>query len=344
MRLTVDLDTLHLITSATDRKRVTLLEFKRGDVTPLEVQFVRSGVAEALPDGSVLAFGSKETKKYDGDFAVFFDEFAEPTATPDFIYAGTPSFNTETLDDLLVVDGDDSNDKASVDLMGELSWAIADADPVSIRTFTVRVHNDVIRGDEGTPIATPSPVDWLAAHGIVYDPAIVGLTGGGATKLDGIVTVGASVGRLQAVMISTELQVFILTAGTTAEDAELVIRPDDYNAGTNAKVWRLWLIKALTITARGVVVTELQIEAPDLNLGIIRANNITGSRDYELPDRDGTFVPFIDIAANTTDNAGLALVTGVFKLVLRHQTANTWHELKVVDSGGTPTLSISNAL
>ncbi|MCW1921321.1 hypothetical protein OKA05_02080 [Luteolibacter arcticus] len=330
MRLTVDLQSLQLIISAGDRKRLSLVEFKRGDSTPLEVQFVRAGVAEALPEGSVLSFGLKESGKYDGDFAVFFDEFAAPTATPNFIYAGTPNFNTEELDDLLFVDGTSANDKASVDLMGEFSWAVGEADPVSIRTFTCRVHNDVIRGDEGTPLPLPSPEDWLAAHGIVYDPAIIGLTGGGATTLDGIEVSDVAAGRLQAVFTAPRFAIYRLNNGAATEAEPTVVVPDD----DATKHWGLVSILA----------ANLKIPSADGWFGTLEADDLTADRTYQLPDRPGTLIPFINIVANTTDNAGLSLVSGVFKLVMRHQTANTWHELKIVDSSGTPTLSISSAL
>ena len=77
-------------------------------------------------------------------------------------------------------------------------------------------------------------------------PGITGLTGGGATKLDGLITADVAVGC--AALITPTIsglivpKTFRLAAGTTAENADptagaLVIRPDDYNAGTNAKVW-----------------------------------------------------------------------------------------------------------
>ncbi len=69
--------------------------------------------------------------------------------------------------------------------------------------------------------------------------ALVGLTGGGATKLDGLTTVGVAVGKLVAVTIAGATYFYQLVAGTTAEASPSIIRPDDYAGGTNEKIWKL---------------------------------------------------------------------------------------------------------
>lgn len=78
--------------------------------------------------------------------------------------------------------------------------------------------------------------------GIIYDPDITGLTGGGSTKLDGITTTTKAVGSLQIltrqISGAWSQSTWKLIAGTTAEDEDAgVVRPDDYNASTNAKIW-----------------------------------------------------------------------------------------------------------
>ena len=73
---------------------------------------------------------------------------------------------------------------------------------------------------------------------VQYDPAIVSETGGGATKLDGIATVNATLSRVQAVN-SSLFGFFRLSSGTDVENDPLVIRPDDYATTTNEKVWKL---------------------------------------------------------------------------------------------------------
>jgi len=68
-------------------------------------------------------------------------------------------------------------------------------------------------------------------------PDITGLTGGTATDLDGIPTVGLAVGTMVAVFDGTETRIYRLTAGTDAESSPGVIRPDDFADPGNAKVW-----------------------------------------------------------------------------------------------------------
>lgn len=94
---------------------------------------------------------------------------------------------------------------------------------------------------------SPSNVDaaLLAtkAESIEYLRGVTGLTGGGATKLDGLQTAGKrSAGHLVSLIDDASpamLRVYELAAGTTAESSPTVIRPDDYNASTNAVVWLL---------------------------------------------------------------------------------------------------------
>ncbi len=66
---------------------------------------------------------------------------------------------------------------------------------------------------------------------------ITGLTGGGSTKLDGVATAAKTAGYIIVLVVSGSAQIWQLQAGTDAEDGAYVVRPDDYNAGTNAKIW-----------------------------------------------------------------------------------------------------------
>lgn len=78
--------------------------------------------------------------------------------------------------------------------------------------------------------------------GIIFDPDITGLTGGGVTNLDGIVTVSKAINSLQILVRvisgSRSESTWQLIAGTTAEDEDGgIVRPDDYTASTNEKIW-----------------------------------------------------------------------------------------------------------
>jgi len=94
--------------------------------------------------------------------------------------------------------------------------------------------------------ATLSTLAAMDARYVFNFSAITGLTGGGSTKLDGFITADVTVGcsALITPVIGglTIPKTFRLIAGTTAENTDpsagpLVVRPDDYNGSTNAKIW-----------------------------------------------------------------------------------------------------------
>lgn len=68
---------------------------------------------------------------------------------------------------------------------------------------------------------------------------ITGLTGGGATNLDGLVTLNQGTGVLIYINDATEgVGFWELASGTTNESAANgVVRPDDYASSTNEKIW-----------------------------------------------------------------------------------------------------------
>jgi hypothetical protein len=109
--------------------------------------------------------------------------------------------------------------------------------------FPIYFQTAYLRPEDPAPEATAdSSLAWLVLHAIRYYPSITGLTGGGSTKLDGIATTTLAARTLVHLMREVEgyqrLETWRLAASTAAEDeAGLVIRPDDYHATTNAKVW-----------------------------------------------------------------------------------------------------------
>jgi len=132
------------------------------------------------------------------------------------------------------------------------------------------------------PVAEISPV--------VHYHGITGLTGGGATKLDGIVTEDVDVGIVVAITIDNNTSIYRLLAGTTAENSPFFIRPDDYAGGTNEKVWRLMSLTCNAFIARGVI----RVLAPD-GLAIVTSFATDGS---------GIFSGTLTIATPTeTDHA-----------------------------------------
>lgn len=104
----------------------------------------------------------------------------------------------------------------------------------SSQWIPVLVQSDVVRSTDGTVVTSTQP----APSAPLYYKAITSLTGGGTTALDGIPTVGKT-SVLVILYVSDELQTWRLFSGTTAEDAANgIVRPDDYNASTNAQIWK----------------------------------------------------------------------------------------------------------
>jgi hypothetical protein len=165
MNLFIDLDSLNLITAANDRRLVNVITAKRGDALPMTVMFIRSGSPVRLDASTEITFAIKESGKYDDQPLVLQAGFTasavgDPDSNPS--YSATPSLNTEGLNDLFLIDNDESNDPSFIDLMAEITWeADGDDGPTTIKTFFVRMENDVYRGNETTPLGLPTPIDWL---------------------------------------------------------------------------------------------------------------------------------------------------------------------------------------
>ena len=111
-----------------------------------------------------------------------------------------------------------------------------------------------------TPLSDYYTANETDAAFVQNRSAVTALTGGG-TALDGIITAGGAVatGVRADVTIGTLAYLYQLQAGTDAESSPSIIRPDDYAASTNERVWKLLTInvdgaftrEAFTITAAG---------------------------------------------------------------------------------------------
>ncbi len=84
----------------------------------------------------------------------------------------------------------------------------------------------------GSPSSGPES-DWIPRL------PFTSYTGGGTTALDGLATLNAvDTGAMAFTYVAGVLRGWLLLAGTTAEDAAAgIVRPDDYDASTNARVW-----------------------------------------------------------------------------------------------------------
>ena len=286
---------------------INLIHLKAGGLAQIEVDFYNGKAATTPSFTPLIQFAVKTSEE--GSLLAFadFDAFTGSGA----FWAGELLTNTAEM--VAWLDG--ASSKLAV---AELTLRDGEEGiPIRSQTLQVRVANHVIRGDEGTPGTLPLPLAWLAANGIVYDPAITGLTGGGATKLDGIATVGVAAGRTQLVIISGLSHLYRLTAGTTVESSPESIRPDDYNAGTNAKVWVLQSLRVPYVSAGRLGI------AYGGHYSEIISELLTAGREYQLPNRSGTFAVGIpEHATLAAANAAIGAIGVVF-----YNLATSRHEV-----------------
>lgn len=184
MELFIELETLKLVTSLTDRRELRSFTIKRGDALPLTVRFLQNQTPTRLDASTVITFALKESGKYDDDPVVLEQTFTASTVEDpdsDPHYTASPSLNTEELSALFSIDSDSSNDPASVTLMGEVSWqATGDDGPTSIKTFSAICENDLFRGDEELPQSVNLGVPGVAATARITmdDSAVVNVQTG----------------------------------------------------------------------------------------------------------------------------------------------------------------------
>lgn len=123
-----------------------------------------------------------------------------------------------------------------------------------------------------------------------HDPAIVGLTGGGATKLDGLtVTTTHDIGRFEIVDVSGVAYGMELIAGTDAESSPTTVRPDNYGAtnpdgSTNNLTWKFR--PAATMSAAVLDATTGGSGSPDETKVALYGNGgeFTATLGYNLID------------------------------------------------------------
>jgi len=212
--------------------------------------------ANEVADVSNLSFITFEIKPTgSGDTA------PAPTATPDVQKIIAAAALNAALTTVLWTAGA-TTDAHAVFLLSDAEtnftgnkWALCYATTTAGHTVTLFAGLIAFRADGGPSTTTPNPVvedAWTKAEsdarfgamGLDYPRIrldITALTGGGAGRLDGLATTAVLVGYMVALRISGIPHWYILTAGTDAEASPGIIRPDDFHASTNAKVWLRYL-------------------------------------------------------------------------------------------------------
>ncbi len=227
MRLTVDLDLRQVIAGPGVRQAVASLYLTRGDALDLEIQFVQNNVVvDPTPDS--LFFCVKPAGVHDGDPLVLATDFVKSGSGTTAYWTCQPNLATTPLDAALGLGG--GTDVSSLTATAEIGF-ITSGRQTTTRALRCVIENDLFRGSESTPNAYPTGTT------LTFYRTITALTGG-ANALDGIPTSGLGVGVLVQILVGGLLQTWQLQAGTTAEDVGAgVVRPDDYAASTNEKVW-----------------------------------------------------------------------------------------------------------
>lgn len=311
------------------------IEFKAGDGEEVILQFGRSPddssslsvvetpvwTVESLAAGGTITIGIKEEGDFsDGDLLASQSTFAyDGTAET---YTFELDFNTTEINNLLNRgDSHDNNDIASLLLAGyEITFKNgAAAKPrSSVKQVTATIHHDIIYGDEGTPTNAGDPDEYaLTVDTIKFLKDVVGPTGDGATKLDGVLTASLSAGFAVEFIddsASSIHRVYELVAATTAESSPDVIRPGDYAASTNEKVWLLRNASGGGGTSLPVTDTTAIVKDPSdatKLLGLDAGAIATGqTRFIQSPDGDSrirssipfwAFTPTESVSAATVD-------------------------------------------
>jgi hypothetical protein len=206
--------------------------------------------------------------------------------------------------------------------------------PTTLMQVGVDVRNEGIRPG----IFVPLPLDDYytrtesLANFAQNQYAITGLTGGGAGNLDGIVTADITT-ALVALRLSDAIKFYRLESGTDAESSPDIIRPDDYNGASNAKVWKLCAVDAtnppwyesLAFSAAGntdvtppagggyhtaVVVPSAGAGAYTRTVSILTANALQGSRVTLRVEMPASANPTVEIRNATSGGTLLLTLSG----------------------------------
>lgn len=228
------------VTSLTDPAEVT--DFKQlalRDSEPLVIKFMDGSAAESWSGDATYTLSVA---------------IGESTATGDSLYSSVSSFSTisngwsgriSLATDALINACYRNQSRSSKDFI-QLFMHIRVADPSNnVETYAlipIVVSYSVF---PQTTLTQTESTYYTAAQMLALfcqnRSTVTSLTGGGVLTLDGIATASNAMGTGAVVLISINAiaQHWQLLAGTDAEDGLTVVRPDDYDATTNARVWKL---------------------------------------------------------------------------------------------------------
>jgi hypothetical protein len=302
MRLFFDLRLGYLVEAPGQSTPASGYIGKAGDGQPVELQFGRSPdplgssilfeaptwTSTGLPGGTVIQLAIKASGEFsDGPVLASTSTFSYDAGTK--TYSGALNLNTEQINtELERGNDDDADDIASVSCGLEVTYQSggSGAWASSVLPVEYQINHDLIYGDEATPANADDPDEYLLkAAGIEYFPTVTSKIGGTSADLDAVPTVLIDVGKMVAFSdldgAGPVFRVYKLTAGTEAESSPDIIRPDDYDASTNAKYW---LAQEFTAGLTAVADDATPILGGDLDAG---GFNIGFDADTGITDDDG---------------------------------------------------------
>jgi hypothetical protein len=152
VRLYLDLDSRAFLESPQFPRPLSSLVLKRRDLLPMDVSFLRGGIATELTESATGRLGLKADKDFNGPFVASDLEWVKSGAGETASYRFNLNLNTLQIDALFA----GVPTPASVALMLEIEW-IEGALRTSSSTLQVTLENDVVRGDEGLPEESTEP-------------------------------------------------------------------------------------------------------------------------------------------------------------------------------------------
>lgn len=260
MKIFFDLRLGYLVNFPGSDSPTTGLQGKAGDDEEIQIQFGRSSnpiaatslidsptwTPETLIGGTVITAGIKRADEY-SDGELLSGNSTWILDAVNHIYSGRLDLNTVEINDALNRgDATPSDDLPLLDCGFEVTFQPGGTGGwrSSVLPVDFLLYHDLIAGSEDTPVSAADPTQYLLKDSAIeWLPTITSKIGGTSIDLDSVPTVGVDPGK--AVQFVDQdgaidlLRRYRLAAGATPESSPTVIRPDDYDAVTNAKVWEL---------------------------------------------------------------------------------------------------------
>lgn len=273
----------------------SMMFLKRGDTYTFAVQFIDDNLNPyLLLPGSTVKLAAKASNQFDATTSIVAGSTSSTPGSVDTPYYVELSLSTVALDALLLNDGNVNNDVPYVDLMFEVTWSEAALKWNStIAPITVRIYNDVIRGDEGAPSANPQL--WGEALALTAPPVdgVAGVAASGLITFTGVPTASQTItlnGRVYTFqpigpLASSEILIGANAEATATNIAIAINAPSigSANANVNASVLFSGYEVRLTAKVSGVAGNAITLNATASNTGVSGAtltggvNAITGT-------------------------------------------------------------------